>query len=73
MTEEQWREIIADKFELIKEMIDHLESDLKKESGKDALAYINPLSTIIFEAAMDLKRQKNKRIDNGEAILKQII
>ena len=72
MTEEQWQEIIADKFELIDEMIVHLKADLKKESGKDALAFISPLANIVFDAAMDLKRHKNARIDDGEALLKTI-
>jgi hypothetical protein len=72
MTEEQWQEIIADKFELLKEMVSHLESDLKKEPGKFSIEYINPLVTIVFEATMDLKRERNRRIDEGGAILRSL-
>lgn len=72
MTEEQWKEIIEDKCELMQEMLDNFTTEVKKMEGLQAFNYIQPMQDLLFEAAMDVLRIRNKRIEEGEQTLMSI-
>ena len=72
MSDEEWKCLLDDSFKETKDMIDAFEKELRKKPLDIAYYRLRTLKNIIFNAVMIELQDRNKRIDEGNDLLKKI-
>lgn len=69
---EQLHAVAKEEFEFIHNSLSDMSKELEKYSGNEALLYIQPIKSMVYEALMDLYKLRTQRINGADDIIKSI-